>query len=215
MSRLQMLPEPERLRELMSIQAALSIVLCPEEWLRYHRFDPAWSDHVSLAQIDNGAGDHLYMLFSPQGTLFKGFDHESELSPHAQEEYAVWPGIYEQVPDSLGSLLTDEALEQEEVTFCIWREAGEAEWQKGDVDIPAGADDGSDFLLGTIYQTATDFVDFAKGYFEVSLPLGVVTQLYEGAPITTDMISKLNPERVAEEALQAIESLRLIKVDNL
>ncbi|WP_156123804.1 hypothetical protein [Paenibacillus sp. FSL R7-0273] len=47
-----------------------------------------------MAKIDNGAGDHLIILFSGEGCIIKGFDHESGLSPYAQDEYKVWQGIY-------------------------------------------------------------------------------------------------------------------------
>ncbi|WP_123042562.1 hypothetical protein [Cohnella candidum] len=38
----------------------------------------------------------------------KGFDHESPLSPYAQDEHRVWPGIYDNVPSELLSLLEHE-----------------------------------------------------------------------------------------------------------
>ncbi|BFH59492.1 hypothetical protein [Paenibacillus azoreducens] len=58
-----------------------------------------------MAKIDNGAGDHLIMLFSVEGSIIKGFDHESQLSPYAQDEHKVWPGIYDNVPSELLSHL--------------------------------------------------------------------------------------------------------------
>lgn len=63
----------------------------------------------------------------------KGFDHESELSPYARPEYDVHPGIYDQTPTLLLALLEDEALEKEDVTFCIWRETTDTKWRMGDV----------------------------------------------------------------------------------
>jgi hypothetical protein len=45
--------------------------------------------------------------------------------------------------------------------------------QKGEVEIPEGEDDGSDFLLGAILQTPVDFVEFAKSYFEIILSLDI------------------------------------------
>lgn len=92
--------EPENLQRRMFVLATLDLILCSEEWLRVHRYEPHWLAGVSLGIIDNGAGDDLYVIFAPEGILIKGFDHESSLSPHAGEEYGVWPGMYDDVPAS-------------------------------------------------------------------------------------------------------------------
>ncbi|WP_339315350.1 hypothetical protein [Paenibacillus sp. FSL R10-2734] len=207
MSMIDVLPEPKALKENMKTLAALNIICCPEEWLRYHSYIPESDDNISIASIDNGSGDHLFIIFAPQGTIIKGFDHESEVSPYVLDEHEVWPGIYEEVPASLLSLLEDDAIAKEDVTFCLWRENNDLIWQKGEVEIPAGAEDGSDFLLGTIFRTAEDFVEFAEGYFELTLPLEIVANIYEGAAITREMIKALNPDGDVEKVLQELAEL--------
>ncbi|WP_419886539.1 hypothetical protein [Paenibacillus sp. B-A-8] len=201
------LPEPEKLKKLLKILSSLNIVLCTEEWLRYHRFVSEFDKNVSLASIDNGSGDDLFIIFAPQGTIIKGFDHESEISPYARDEHEVWPGIYEEVPTSLLSFLEDEAINKDDVTFCFWRENNDLTWQKGKVEIPAGAEDGSDFLLETIFGTAEDFVEFAEGYFEITLPLEIIAKVYEGAAITKEMIEALNPDGDVEKILRELTEL--------
>lgn len=62
-------------------------------------------------------------------------------------------------------------------------------------------------LLGTIFRTAEDFVEFAEGYFELTLPLEVVAQVYEGAAITKEMIKALNPDGDVETILQELAEL--------
>lgn len=61
---LERLPDPTMLQKLMKIQASLNIILCQEEWLRYHSYVQDWNEGVSMAKIDNGSGDHLFILFS-------------------------------------------------------------------------------------------------------------------------------------------------------
>lgn len=207
MNVLDHLPEPEKLKKLIKIHALLNIILCRDEWIRYHSFVPEWKDKISMAHIDNGSGDHLFILFAPQGTIIKGFDHESELSPYARDEFEIWPGIYEGVPKTLLSLLEDEAIEHEDVTFCIWRETGDLDWQKGRVEMPEGEDDGSTFLIGTIFRTPKDFVEFAEGYFDLTLPIDIVANIYDGIPVTARMIQMLNPDCDVEDVLQEIEAL--------
>ncbi|MFT8349131.1 hypothetical protein [Clostridium saccharoperbutylacetonicum] len=61
--------------------AALDIIFSEEEWLRVYTWYPNWDGKSSLAVIDNGCGDTMHIVFSNDGCIIKGFDHESELSP--------------------------------------------------------------------------------------------------------------------------------------
>lgn len=204
---LERLPDSIILKKLMKIQASLNIILCQDEWLRYHSFIQDWTEGVCMAKIDNGAGDHLILLFSHEGCIIKGFDHESELSPHAQDEYKVWQGIYDDVPKELLSLLEDDAIEKDDVTFCIWRKNSDSSWHKGKVEIPEGESDGSDFLLSCIFYTPEDFVEFATDYFELAPSLDVVKEIYDDFPITEEMIHLLNPNCDVKEVLQELNDL--------
>ncbi|MFG0216636.1 hypothetical protein ACFU8X_26555 [Brevibacillus porteri] len=199
--------QPEVLKQLMLVLSALDILMCQEEWLRRYQFDPQWDEDTTFASIKNGAGDDLYILFTPEGVIVKGFDHESEMSPHAREEYEVWPGIYEQVPPTLLHRLDDEALTREDVTFCLWRESTDHMWKTGDIHNPQGLDDGSDFLLGMIYDIPEDYVEWAEAYYEVKVSLDVVGFAFSNTAITKEMITELNPEvdlEIATKELQAI-----------
>ncbi|UUZ82514.1 hypothetical protein LJK88_50660 [Paenibacillus sp. P26] len=214
MKMLDSLPGPNSLQKLMRIQATLNIVLCQEEWLRYHRYVQGSNSDVWMAKIDNGSGNHFMILFSSKGTIIKGFDHESELSPYAQDEHEVWPGIYESVPHELLSLLDDDAVEKNDVTFCIWHEPNDVRWQKGKVKIPKGASDGLGIFVNSIFPTPKAFVEFAEDYFETTPPMDIVEQIYNDFPITTEMIQLLNPNSEPKEVLQELESSGLLSKDS-
>ncbi|RAT93976.1 hypothetical protein [Brevibacillus sp. Leaf182] len=199
--------QPEVLKQRMLVLSALDILMCQEEWLRRYQFDPQWDESTTFASINNGAGDDLYILFTPEGVIVKGFDHESEMSPHAREEYEVWPGIYEQVPLALLHRLDDEALTKEEVTFCLWRESTDHVWKTGDVHNPQGLDDGSDFLLGMIYDSPEDYVEWAEAYYEVKVPLAVVGYTFSNTSITKEMMMELNPEVDLEMAMKELQAI--------
>ncbi|MFF2528232.1 hypothetical protein ACFVS2_04880 [Brevibacillus sp. NPDC058079] len=199
--------QPEALKQRLHILSALDIVLCQEEWLRRYQFDPQWDENTRFASINNGAGDDLYILFTPEGVIVKGFDHESEMSPHAREEYEVWPGIFEQVPPALLHRLDDEALTREDVTFCLWRESTDHVWKTGDIHNPQGLDDGSDFLLGMIYDSPDDYVEWAEDYYEVKLPHDVVGYAFTNTAITKEMIMELNPEVDLEMVMKELQEI--------
>lgn len=199
--------EPEDVKQRILVLAALDLILCSVKWQRVHRYEPYWTDSASLGIIDNGAGDDLYIIFAPEGILIKGFDHLSLLSPHAGEEYGVWPGMYDEVPASLVAYLDTDTFEKENVTFCLWREKYDAEWRTGEVENPEGLDDGSDFLLGRLGYTAEDYVEWARSYYDKSLQLQVVRQVYNGVVINEEIITVLNPGRDATAALAELDEL--------
>lgn len=199
--------QPEVLKQRMLVLSALDILICQEEWLRRYQFDPQWDESTTFASINNGAGDDLYILFTPEGVIVKGFDHESEMSPHAREEYEVWPGIYEQVPLALLHRLDDEALTKEDVTFCLWRVPTDHVWKTGDIHNPQGLDDGSDFLLGMIYDRPEDYVEWTEAYYEVKVPLDVVGYTFTNTSITKAMIMELNPEVDLEMAMKELQEI--------
>ncbi|WP_328802349.1 hypothetical protein T3H97_09325 [Paenibacillus sp. LX16] len=198
---------PNGLKDRMLLLSALDIILSPEDWLRTYRMQSEWSSDVCLGEVNNGAGDTIHMLWTRGGVLLKGFDHESPVSPHARDEYEVWPGMYDGVPDDMMELLEDEALEKEDVTFCMWREAGDKEWRIGNTNFPEGYDDGSSFLLGKIIVTPEEYRDWAESYYELPISLGVVSQIFNGVPITAQMISALHPQRNVTEAIKELKQL--------
>ncbi|RXZ79388.1 hypothetical protein EBB07_23075 [Paenibacillaceae bacterium] len=189
------------------ILAAIDIIMCPNDWLRVHHFHSG--DGVSeLGTIDNGAGDLMYVVFANEGVIIKGFDHESPFSPHARDEYEVWPGIYEGAPQALLNELAQlENLEYEEVTFCLWQAAGDNQWRSGTGEHPNEMDDGADFLLGYLYETPEDYAEWARSYFEQDIDMEAVREIYSGAAITAALIHRLAPERETAEAIEELIEL--------
>jgi hypothetical protein len=186
--------QPEDLRETLISLAALNIILCEEDWLRYHRYTRNWTENVEMAEIDNGAGDHLYILFTPQATVLKGFDHESPLSPYVREGHKLREGIYDNIPSNLLELLKDVSIQMDDATFCIWHEASDRNWKTGNISFDKDEDDGSGFLFGTILDSAEKFKDWADDYFEMDVPLTIVDKIYKGKVISDEMILILNKD---------------------
>ncbi len=157
---------PPQLRQALQSAAKCDATVTSKDWLRAFWYEENWSDGVIMAKYDNGGGDHVFVFFTSDGkTLIKGFDHESEVSPHAQAEYGIWPGIYDGLPSDLDKLVKNEAVEYEDVTFCCWSVDGQT-WQSGSAVIPHGIDDGSSWLLDMVQMTAEEFIEWGKSYYE-------------------------------------------------
>ncbi|UOK62417.1 hypothetical protein MT997_29780 [Paenibacillus sp. OVF10] len=205
----------DALRKRMRILAALDIIFSEEEWLRVHHYEDKLQPGVAWGSINNGAGDHLHVLFTDSGTLIKGFDHESPLSPHAREDGEIYPGMYDEVPETLMAVLRDqeETLDMEDVTFCLWQEGNDLSWKVGNwiqlamtEEDKADARGGAEFLLGYIEKNSEDYVDWAKGYYDLQdLPLEAVAEIYEEKPVTASLIKQLCPERDVAAALDELQ----------
>lgn len=208
------LPGEEELKNILISQAALDIIMIEEEdsWLRVTSFYKDYFDGVDMVKIDNGAGDHIYFLFSKYGSVIKGFDHESILSPYANDEEEIAKGIYDLLPQELMSLL-DESTERDDVTFCIWRSINDSHWRKGDVVFPKGNtsdDDGEGFLLGYIFTNADMWLDWAKSYYEKqveNIQVNIVERIYKHESITGSLIEKINPQRGVESVIKEAEKI--------
>lgn len=191
--------------------AAIDIIFNEKDWLRVHAWKADWHEEAELASVDNGAGDNLFIIFTKEGCIIKGFDHESFFSPHAREKFAVWEGIYEQVPQSLIKWLEDEAIEEEDVTFCIWQEEGKS-WERGDIKNPEDKEDGSKFLLGYIQKDIEEYIDWLFHYYslEKEPPRQIILDILDNKPITTEMIEAINPDRDVEQALAELKKYNIL-----
>lgn len=194
------------MKELLKKQAILDIMIIPEQeaWRRLVRYHRDTDKQCDVFKLDNGSGDHLYAIFSAQGAILKGFDHESCLSPYQNEEDQPVQGIYDQVPPQLLALL-DGTTEKDEATFCLWQLSGHTGWQRSQIILPDACwqaeeqrpdDGGQALLLSYIFANAEEWYQWASIYYELSEEAWDAAELlYENSEITSSMVSDLNPDR--------------------
>lgn len=157
---------PNELQSALRCAAKCDSSITSEDWLRAFWYESNWADGIAMAKYDNGSGDNVVVFFTVDGkAVVKGFDHESEVSPHTREQYGIWPGIYDGMPSNLLALVSDEAAEYEDVTFCCWSEDSKT-WKIGGAVIPEDIDDGSAWLLDMVQMNAEQFIEWAKSYYE-------------------------------------------------
>jgi hypothetical protein len=97
------LPDLERLEKLSQSIAMLDAILSPEWDYRYFSFNSKWDESKleRMASMRNGSGDEYFLIFSPQGAIMKGFDHESAMSPWSRVPKEVWPECSRTYPQHL------------------------------------------------------------------------------------------------------------------
>ena len=192
------LPTLERTVGLTRALAVLDIVMS-EEWEdRYFSFDPAWAEGEQMASMRNGQGDTWFCWIGAAGAAIAGFDHEAAMTPYAHDPPRLWPGLVDDVPEAFRvPVLEEPAFSTTDLTFVIWRQAGDAAWQASSVQPPDGPDpDGAQWLLDPLVEDRPErYVGFVEEYYEVEVPLDAVAAVYAGEPLTPALVAALNPER--------------------
>ncbi|MEU1208631.1 hypothetical protein [Nocardia sp. NPDC005825] len=214
---LQTLPAPDQLRHRSRVLALLDCVLggmAHTHPTRTYRYVEDWRPGESLASMDNGAGDEYSIVFSNAGVYVRGFDHHSELNTHGQSESGeLWSGLTDGLPAPFRPYVTEAAFRLDEeptMTACLWRLSTDSDWQTSqtvhydDEDLNG---DGSDWLFDQLIDWSAEAkADHYLRYFDLPTAPdhGALQAIMDGAPITTDLVYRLNPgidlAIVAEEA---------------
>lgn len=206
------------IRNLLKKQAILDIIVTPEQesWRRLVSYHYDKTKQCDRFKLNNGTGDHLYAIFSRDGAVLKGFDHESCFSPYQSDDEHddnhIAADIYAQVPATLLHLL-EEDTEKEEVTCCLWQLANEPNWQKAalppvptDCQVHTPQDGGEAYLLGYIFPSAEEWYEWASIYYELQEEAwDAAARLYETNEITRSMVLDLNPERDFDTVIDECE----------
>ncbi|XRQ03960.1 hypothetical protein ACN3XK_46335 [Actinomadura welshii] len=198
----QRLPSIATVRALSQSFAVLDAILSPGGNATY-TFDGRWGEHEALASMDNGSGDEYSIVFTPAGAFVRGFDHESPMSPYADDDYEPWPGLVESVPEQFAAQVAEPAFSDDEdgflvATVCLWRLHEDPGWRTGDIEFPPREQDvdpdGSNWMFALLAEgTPEAYCAYAADYFEVSLDPAAVREIFEHRPLTAGLVRRLNP----------------------
>lgn len=205
------LPDPATLRDQCRALAMLDAILSPEWESRYYSFSQ-WGPGEELASMRNGSGDAYSIVFSSAGVFIRGFDHESPMSPAANDD-ELWPGLIEAVPASFSAYVNEPAFSFDgvlEATVCLWRQAGDDGWQAGDIDFPDGADpDGADHLFAMLMDaTPAAYRRFAEDYYERPVDGEAVAAVFALRPLTDELVRRLNSDLAVADLADDLAEIR-------
>ena len=219
----------QKMKTLLKKQAILDIIMTPEDddWFRLvsYRYDE--NNRCDVFKITGDDGDHLYVLFSEDGTLIKGCDHESCFSPYLLDEgtedadaqsqserLAFIESMYHGIPKSLLALLTED-MEREAVTFCMWQNADETIWHRSQVPQPDTClqqdsnvldDGGEKRLMAYIFPSADQWYEWAAIYYELREEgWDAAARIYDSEELTRTMVEDLNPNRDYDSIIDVCE----------
>ena len=184
------------LEKYLKAMTMLDIVMISKEdaWLRLISFSK--NEKVYSYVLDNGSGDNLIVMFTENGVLLKGFDHENELNQFAADECdnSFFEHIFAGLPEEFEELLDEN--DRDNTTFCMWCMDDTDIWTQNEIE---NNDGGKGFLLGYICKTPEEWSDWAEGYYEVEIAQEVVQKVYNEDNLMEEDVMKLNPECDAKE----------------
>ena len=202
---LSLLPNIESLRKRMQQMAALTAVVGIEFGLPPYEFHPRWAEGEQMGAYKNGAGDELFVHFTPAGCFIKGFAHESEMTPYRTDPPTPWPGLFDDVPSQFASSLQEPAFDIPATTFLVWRLATDTQWNIGPIKFPEHFGDGSQELLGKLVMSAEDFTEWLCENYEAEVEVEVVAAVFKHQPLTEDQLRALQPSAKVEDLVRAVK----------
>ncbi len=193
--------------------AVLEAVLSPEWESRCHSFDDHWSETESMASMRSGSGDEYSIVFSAAGAYVRGFDHESLMSPYAED--GPWPGVLDEVPEVFQPYVEEPAFCDEDgmpvVTACMWRETVDDRWKAGTIDFPDGTTedaDGAEHLFRLLVDRSPEaFQRWAEDYYEVPVDLAAVRHVFSSRPLTEEVVRALNSDIVLADLSEDVAEI--------
>ena len=193
---------PEDLRWGLLASSIADVLLRTSPFVVYHSFQPNRLPGVDVAMLDHGSGDEVLCFFDARhGCLIKGFDHESDMSPHARDEFSVWPGLFDETPPELLAHLGGPDFRKDETTFCIWRRKEDRHWWQGDV-VESEKGEWSSHLFQThTFLDAEAYFDWASEYWRLNEPArGPLERIFGSCEVDTVTALALNPNVELERA---------------
>lgn len=198
------LPEITTLRRLCQSLAMLDSIMIPpddrEFDFRCYLYDSDWKPGRTLAKMDNGSGDEMYVWFGATGAAIKGFNHEAEMTPY-KRDLNVYPGVLNSVPPEFAQCLDDLSFDPAAITFFTWRHSDDDRWHVGNISFPDNFEDpdGSEQLL-YIYDGEPDTYQlWAESYYEKDVSIDAVFRIYEHEPLSKELVAELNEDASFEE----------------
>ena len=192
------LPDIATVRQRAKALAMIEAIVSPSWEDRYYSFNAKWSEGEEMASMRNGSGDDWFLLLGSFGAAIKGLAHEKSLAG----DNAFAAAVQSQVPKTFASFLQEPAFGMDCLSYCYWRSAEDSNWQKVNSAISTFEtdDDGSEEFLALLLEPASAYVEFAKWYYEMEVPLASVDRIYRHERLTEELLNSLNPELVFAEA---------------
>lgn len=197
------LPKPAELQTLCKALSVLEAIFSPEWEYRYYSYNKKWNEGEEFFQMRDGQGNEMLVLFTKNGVVINGFEHELydyESKLPAKSELTL------NLPTYFNEFIFGEPVATIGTTYCLWTNELQ-EWTIGNIK---HKDDGSKDHLYIFDGNPNTYINWVMSYyFDDELDnlsdeaIEVVHKIYEGSPLTKEMVLSLNRDLEDWGLLQA------------
>jgi len=179
--------------------AALDLILSPDWELRYFSFNSAWAEGQQMASMRNGSGGEWFCLFHSMGWAgLKGFCKGSQAWHAGGERLAR--ALCLAVPPEMADFSSEPAFRWDETTYVFCCLGAERPWARLiETTSFVGLATGEEEHLSLVVGQPSDYVKYARDYFELNIPLRAVEMIYAGHEIDKNLALRLNSEVVWDD----------------
>ncbi|MCO8269783.1 hypothetical protein M1L60_04150 [Actinoplanes sp. TRM 88003] len=173
--------------------------------------------NVYAALMSNGSGDEYSIVFSEVGVFIRVFDHESEMTPYADNDHELWPGLLDGLPPQFLPYVSEPAFCNEGVldaTAALWRRIDDDRWHVGrGITFPPSrgsydtSPDGAERLAILADDTVDRYVDFARGYHEIEVDRSAVAHVVAMRPLTEAVVQALDSDAALTDVGDAVTGI--------
>ncbi|ESQ90809.1 hypothetical protein ABAC460_08240 [Asticcacaulis sp. AC460] len=190
---LDQLPSIEQVRTILKGLALLDAVLSPEWDYRYFSYNARWVQDGSeaMASMRDGCGSEYFVLFDEVGVAGKVY------STDAADETDN-PDL---IPEIFSGFRNEPAFSVQFATFYFWRGKNDASW----AGQPTAANDYH--LLRFIVDGPDYYHAWAEAYYERSIDLDTVLEVYHSGTLTRDQAFQLAPDLVYADLTEDIAEI--------
>ena len=175
--------------------------------MRYYSYNPSWDIDEEVFEMKSGCEEEMLILFNKHGSVISGINNETF---DWEADIPKIENLTKGLPKQFYDFIYNEPIKSRKSTFCIWRTNTDSEWNIGE----ALEEDGSEDILDILDGSPEKYVEFCEDYYEKEIPLDIVEKIYQGEPITLEMIYKLNDELEDEDIETIKNELEEIKYSN-
>lgn len=185
--------------------AMLDACLSPSWSSRYYTFDAFWTPETQLASINNGSGDHAFILFIGGGCVIKTFNHELSRTRLTAEQLSglrtLLPRCYHQILDKPTFLIA-------ELSSLAWFDLDQKRWIEVTLEGSEVMQHQNDLLWLLISDDpSTAYVQWAHEYFEMDAPLAAVQAIFRNEPLTGKLLTALVDEPSLYEVMDDVREI--------
>lgn len=180
------LPTINELRKISQGFALIDAIIMPEWEYRYFSFNSNCDGNQKemMASMRDGSGGEYFINFTDAGVVGKVF-YKDTLA-----DISYFLNI---IPNSFSSFKNESAFSINNATFFFWQEKNATTWETAPTNLKLYP------LLGFLVNGIEGYHHWAEAYYEKSIDIQILKDVFSSLAITADQLTILNPDLRLED----------------